>query len=211
MNPTIEQLKQADKYDLIAEPRHAHIKEFILTQAQKNSMVIRIYMIYQLVMVLIGIFFLARAVVLVLKNLYGPLFFTALAVIISFSVLIVVHEFLHGLALKIEGAPRVSYGGNIKKFIFYAEADQFVMGRKQFEFVALAPFILIKTISLTGIFLFFNVPAVYFFIILMCLHSLFCAGDMALLAFFYEYKSSEVYTYDSKEEGKSYFYKAKDL
>jgi len=64
----------------------------------------------------------------------------------------------------------------------------------------------VKLISIAGIIVFFEQPAVFFFIILMCLHSLFCAGDIALLSFFYQ-NSDEIYTYDNKNEKKSYYFR----
>ncbi|VAW17767.1 hypothetical protein MNBD_BACTEROID01-2325 [hydrothermal vent metagenome] len=209
-NPSIHELKQSGRFDLIAEPEHNRVKEFVLEQIREKGKLVKIYTIYQLVMMVAGVFFLGRAITQSVKGESDNLIYASAAIIFSFTLLIIAHEALHGIALKLAGAPKVSYGGNFKKFIFYAQADRFVMNRQQFIFIALTPFVVIKLASIVGIILFFYHPGVYFFITLVCLHSLFCAGDIGLIAFFNLHKYSEIYTYDSKEEKKSYFYKMKN-
>jgi hypothetical protein len=114
---------------------------------------------------------------------------------------------LHGLALKITGAKKLSFGAYWKKFIFYAEADRHVLNHKQFELVALTPLFIVKLVTFIGLVFFINHPAFYFFIFTMSAHSLFCAGDIGLLSIFYRNKDDEIYTFDVKVEKKSYYFK----
>ncbi len=209
-NPSIHELNHSGRFDLIADPEHNRVKEFVLEQIRKEGRLVRIYMIYQLAMMIIGVFFFGYAITRSVKGESENLIYASAAIIFSFTLLIIVHEALHGISLKLAGAPKVNYGGDLKRFIFYAQADRYVMNRQQFIFIALTPFIVIKLASIVGIILLFHHPGVYFFIILVCLHSLFCAGDIGLIAFFNLHKYSEIYTYDSKEEKKSYFYKMKE-
>lgn len=207
-NPTIEELQNSEKYELVARLRHDEIKNFVLEQiAGTTSTMVKAYMFYQLLMVLAGMFFLARAVVFVFRNYYEPFWISLLAIVFSFSLLIIVHEGLHGAALKLAGARKVSFGGFFRKFIFYAEADRHVMNRQQFAFVALTPLIFVKVITLLGIFYFWDQPVFYFFLIVMAAHSLFCAGDIGLLSVFDNEDESEIFTFDVKNEKTSYFYK----
>jgi hypothetical protein len=205
-NPTIHQLQNSGEYELIASLNHQEIKEFVINQLSEGGRLIQTYMIYQVLMIVVGIFFLTRSVVFAFQDSLTQLNFSMAAVLFSFSILIVIHELIHGTALKISGAKNVTYGGYLKKFIFYAEADQFVLNRKQFAFVALAPLFVVKFITLTGIIFLFNQPIFYFLIIIMSAHSLFCAGDIGLLSIFYKHKNSEIYTFDVKEEKTSYYY-----
>jgi len=207
-NPTIEELQNSDRFELVARLKHTEIKNFVIEQISKtSSTLVKVYMFYQLLMVLTGMFFLARAIVFVFRNYYEPFLISALAIVFSLSFLIVVHEALHGAALKLTGAKHVAFGGYLKKFIFYAEADRHVLNRKQFAFIALTPLITVKIITLLGIFFFWNQPFFYFFLIIMSAHSLFCAGDIGLLSVFYDDKENEVFTFDVKEKKQSYFYK----
>lgn len=205
-NPTIDELRNSGKFELIAKLNHQQIKDFVMQQLSENGTIIKTYMVYQIVMVLIGIFFFTRSIVLAFQSSAIQLYYSLAALVFSFSVLIVIHELLHGIALKFSGAKRISFGGYLKKFIFYAEADQFVINRKQFAFIALAPLFAVKLITLVGIIFFFNQPVFYFLIFVMSAHSLFCAGDIGLLSVFYKHKNSEIFTFDVKAEKTSYFY-----
>ena len=206
-NPTIDELQNSDKYELIGKLSHPQIREFVMNQLTRNGRIVRIFMIYQVLMILTGIFFLSRSVVLAFYDNYLPLCYSVAALFFCFSLLIVVHELLHGLALKLTGARRVNFGGYLRKFIFYAEADRHVLNRKQFALVALTPLVLVKFICLAGIFVFFSQPDSLFFILIMSTHSLFCAGDIGLLSVFYQNTKSEIFTFDVKEEKTSYFYR----
>jgi len=206
-NPSIDQLRNSGEYELIARLNHQQIKEFVINQLMQNGIIIKIYMVYQILMILIGTFFFTRSIVLAFKSSLIPLYYSLAALVFCFSVLIIIHELLHGIALKIAGAKRITFGGYLKKFIFYAEADQFVINRRQFAFIALTPLFVVKLITLIGIIFFFNQPALYFLIFVMSAHSLFCAGDIGLLSIFYQYKNTEIFTFDVKEEKTSYFYR----
>jgi len=205
-NPSIEELQISGKYELIAQLNHNQIKEFVINQLAENGGIIKVYMIYQVLMITIGMFFFTRSIVLAFQGSTIQLYYSLAALIFCFSVLIVIHELLHGVALIITGAPKVSFGGYLKKFIFYVEADQFVINRKQFAFIALTPLFAVKLITLIGIIFLFNQPVFYFLIFAMSAHSLFCAGDIGLLSVFYKYKNSDVYTYDVNAEKTSYFF-----
>ena len=208
-NPSIEELQNSDKFEMIAKLNHQQIKEFVIEQLVENGKIIKIYMIYQVLMILIGIFFFTRSIVLAFQNSSNQLYYSLAALVFCFSFLIIIHELLHGIALKMSGAPKVSFGGYLKKFIFYAEADKFVFSRRQFAFIALTPLFAVKLITIIGIVFLFNQPVFYFLIFVMSAHSLFCAGDIGLLSVFYKYKDTEVFTYDVKAEKVSYYFKRK--
>jgi len=208
-NPTIEELQNSEKYELVAELEHRQIKEFVIGQITTESKLIQGFMIYQGIMILVGLFFATRPLVLAMRGNSEPVFWLLGAIVFTFTLLIIIHELLHLLALKFTGAPKITIGGYLKKFIFYAEADRHVLNRKQFALVALTPLIVVKVITLIGIILTVGEPAFYFWMFVMSAHSLFCAGDIGLLSFFDRFPGSEVYTFDVKEEKRSYFYREK--
>ena len=134
-----------------------------------------------------------------------------MGVLFSFTVLIVLHELLHAIAYLLVGAKKLSFGMNLRKFMFYVQADKKVLNYKQFMFVALAPAVVVGFVSLAGAIFFYGQPLYYFFMILFGLHGLFCGGDFGLLCFFENQKDDEIYTFDVKKEGKTYFYKKSPL
>ena len=208
-NPSTEELQNTEKYELLAELEHRQIKEFVINQITTESKIIRWFMVYQGIMILVGLFFATRPIVLSMRGNSEPLLYLLGAIVFTFTLLIIIHELLHLLALKITGARKITIGAYLKKFIFYAEADRHVLNRDQFALVALTPLVVVKAVTLIGIILTFGEPAVYFWIFVMSAHSLFCAGDMGMLSFFDRYPDSKVYTFDVKEEKRSYFFREK--
>ena len=201
-----EDLKDESKFELLTEVSHQKLREFVVAQITEEKHIIRTYSIYQVVMILIFTFLLTRGIVLSVKGHSETLISIVLAVVFSFSALIVIHELLHALAYLLTGARRISFGVIPKKFIFYALADRQVIAKRAFHIVALTPFIVVKLICLIGIIQFYNEQIMYFSLSVMCLHSLFCAGDIAMLAFYRIHKGKEIYNFDNKSEGKTYFY-----
>jgi hypothetical protein len=204
--PTVEQLNNSQEYELLAAVEHARIKDFVLGQVMEDRRIIPYYMIYQTALFLVALFFLTRSVVLAARGDTAYLLVTIGAVIFSLTFLVVIHEILHGLVLKLAGAPRVSFGMVPGKFIFYAEADQFVLRKIPFMWVAFTPLVVVQMVALIMIISWFNSPLVFFPVMVMCIHSFFCAGDVALATLFYRFPGYEVFTYDNKEEKTSYYY-----
>ena len=118
--------------------------------------------------------------------------------------LIPIHEYIHVLAYKSQGAKETSYEANFKKFYFMALANGFVANKKEFRIVALAPFV---SISLVLLILLFIVPPIWKFtcIGVFMTHTLCCGGDFSLMSYFEFHKDKTIVTYDNTEEGRSYF------
>jgi len=208
-NPTASDLQQNEQYELLHELKHHQIKDFVIDQITRDSKLIKGYMYYQIMMILLGIFFITRSLILALKGNFEPLFYLFLGLIITFTLLILIHELLHALAFKFTGAKKVIIGANLKRFIFYAAADYHVLNRKQFTMVALMPLIIVKLVSIAGILYYLEHPAVYLWIFIICAHSLFCSGDIGMLNYLYHDMDSEIYTFDVVGVKKSYFYRKK--
>lgn len=207
-NPSIEELNSSDEYELLAELEHREVKTFVIEQLGKGGWLVTSYMFYQITMILIGLFLLTRTIVLCFNGICQPLWYSLATIVFCLSVLIVIHELIHGVVIKLSGAPKVNYGAYFKKFMFFAEADRFVLNRRQFTLIALAPLVVVKLITLCGVVIFFQQPAFYAFALVMCIHSLFCAGDIGLLSVFH-LTSSDIYTYDIRSERKSYYFRKK--
>ncbi len=119
--------------------------------------------------------------------------------------LLPLHEYIHVLAYKSQGATNTSYDANLKKFYFMALADKFVASKKEFEVVALAPFIIITSLLIV---MFFMVNANWMLTIssVLLAHTAMCSGDFGLLSYFEFNKKKQVVTYDDIENKISYFY-----
>ncbi len=204
--PNIEELHSGERFEPVATVSHARIKDFVLNQVMEDRRFVPYYMVYQTVLFLAAIFFFTRSVVLALRGDTTYLLITIGAVVFSLTLLVLIHELLHGLVLKLAGAPKVTFGMVPGRFIFYAEADRFVLGRAPFLWVAFTPLFAVQIVTLVMIILLYDQPMVYFPLMVMCIHSFFCAGDVALVTLFYRFPGLEVYTYDNREEKTSYYF-----
>ena len=89
-NPTIEELQNPEAFELIAELNHQQIKEFVINQLSENGKIVRAYMIYQILIILVGIFFFSRSIILAFQNNPEPLFYSICALVFCFSALIII-------------------------------------------------------------------------------------------------------------------------
>lgn len=97
------------------------------------------------------------------------------AAFIGFFMLLPIHEFIHGLAFRRIGAPRVGYGYSLKSLMVYAYSQKFPATTRKVAFVAGLPFIIITA----GLFLgWMLLPAYWlFWVTLLLIHTSACIGD----------------------------------
>ncbi|HZL08733.1 MAG TPA: DUF3267 domain-containing protein [Prolixibacteraceae bacterium] len=204
-----EDLQNNGEFELLTEVSHQKLREFVMKQISEEKYIIWIYSIYQIIMMLVFGYFFANGIIELIKGESQLFLGTIYGLLFSFTLLIIIHELLHALAYLLTGARKISFGLILKKFIFYAMADMQVINSKAFHVVALAPFLIVKFVCLLVILTTNDQPIMYFFLTVMCLHSLFCAGDIAMLAFYNLHRGKEIFNFDNRSEGKTYFYTLK--
>lgn len=208
---TPEDLQNDNEFELLTVVSHQNLREFIVEQITKEKTIIRFYSFYQVIMLMLFTYIFTRGIIFSFKGNHDLIVTIGWSLLFSLSILIVIHELLHAMAYLTTGARKISFGLILKKFIFYAMADRQVIAPGAFHIVALTPFVVIKLICMIGILQFYNDQLMYFFLSVMCLHSLFCAGDIAMLAFYRIHRGKEIYNFDSLSEGKTYFYARKNI
>ncbi|MBK7811587.1 MAG: DUF3267 domain-containing protein [Saprospiraceae bacterium] len=191
-------------YVLLDNLGHKELVPFIRTYLKKRTKYTFIYYLSNLILIfLVGYLFL--------KGFNSPEYklgsrftYFSYGLAIAFA-LIPLHEFIHVLAYKSQGAKNTSYDVHLKKLYFMALADKFVINKKEFEIVALAPFVSISTVL---IILYFVVPSNWNITIMGVLlaHTAMCSGDFGLLSYFEFNKEKNVVSYDDVENKISYFY-----
>ncbi|MBD1364109.1 DUF3267 domain-containing protein [Mucilaginibacter sp. ZT4R22] len=118
--------------------------------------------------------------------------------------LIPLHEYIHVLAYRSQGAKNTSYDANLKKFYFMALADRFVANKREFTIVALAPFVAI-TLGLLIALLFTGPYWSFTMLGMMFTHTACCSGDFGLLSYFEFNRHKSPVTYDDNTNRVSYF------
>lgn len=108
-----------------------------------------------------------------------------------------IHEFIHGLALLLVGAPSVKAGLSMKNFFFYVTADKYLLTVHQFLVVSLSPALLITLILASMVFI---SDAGYNFrfgcVIAGFIHFSMCIGDFALMGYLWQHRKRHIVTCD---------------
>jgi len=208
---SIQQLKESEDFKLVKELRFNDILSFVLENIRlKNSVSIAFYSIVFLFLILffaqIATIFNQNGVSLATFKLLGKSFWWGL---ISGSLLIIpIHEGLHALGFIIVGAKKIKFGADLKQFIVYAAAENFVAGRRAFYIIALAPIVVINLLCIP-FFILGSPETKFFLIVMLLLHNIMCIGDFGMLSFFARHKEKEMYTFDEVGEKVSWFYEKK--
>ncbi|NDV46448.1 DUF3267 domain-containing protein [Paludibacter sp. 221] len=195
-------------YTEITSVEHEEIKPFVKNELAENQGWARAANMYQLLGILAFILGAFKAFMpFYVSRDYMYLVYLAAGIAFLFTIGIVLHELIHAIAYKIVGAKHVSFGMNIRKFLFYVQADGEVINYRQFKIIALAPAVVIGVLSVAGMAIFYNQALFYFFLAIFGLHSFCCGGDFGMLCFFQNRPDEEIVTFDMKKEGKTFFYK----
>jgi hypothetical protein len=126
------------------------------------------------------------------------------AILLTFAVLLLVHEWIHGAVYKAAGAEDVRYHVSLRQFYAYAIAPNFVANRLVFTWVAIAPFVVISTVLMLAVAL--CVPYRFYLLGVLLLHTAATSGDCAMLNYLWLNRRQDIYTFDDATEKRSYFY-----
>ena len=199
----VEDFDNNDKYRQLAAISYHDLITFIFDSLRKKSVVIVFYWSA-------CIFFLIIALGIRI-NLSGffplnKIFVHSLLGALVFPILVIpIHELLHILPYWLSGARRIRIGMDLKQFIFYVTAHRYAASAAQFKTVAWVPFLII---SLSSSILIILLPGLWKWSLSLFLfvHSTMCAGDFALLNFYWINRDKKIYTWDDADQKMAYFY-----
>jgi hypothetical protein len=191
-------------YVLLDKLEHKNLISFTATYMKKLTKYSAFYYLTNLILFGLAGYFFVKGYDLPNYD-FGARFVNLLYGLAIAFLLVPLHEYIHVLAYKLQGAKKTSYATDLKKFYFMALADKFVASKKEFEIVALSPFIVITVIL---IILAFVGSSNWSLIItgVLIAHTSMCSGDFGLLSYFELNKEKQVLTYDDIENKISYFY-----
>ena len=137
---------------------------------------------------------------------YRNIFLHSLLGLVIFPILCIpVHESLHIIPYYFSGARKIRIGMDLKQYMFYVTAHRHVAKPLQFRIVAVAPFLIL---SITLVFLLFQLPGLWKWSLSLFLfvHTTMCAGDFAMLNFYFLNRHKKIYTWDDADKKIAYFY-----
>ncbi len=191
-------------YVLLDKLEHKELVPFIREYMKKWTKYTLIYYVCNIIMFGLAGFYFVHGFDSPDYSIGNRFSFFSIGLAIAFA-LTPLHEYIHVLAYKSQGATNTSYAANLKKFYFMALADKFVANRKEFEIVALAPFVCISAILICLLFL-VDSKWILTAVGALLAHTAMCSGDFGLLSYFEFHKDKQVVTYDDVENKISYFY-----
>jgi len=195
-------LENSAQYEQLLQLSFDDLIPFVLTEWERGNRVMTVFN---------GLCLLCFLGMLVYISLLGDfrmvegILYPVVGLILGSTVIIPPHELLHGLAYRLVGARRISYGGSWKRLYFYAVADESVLSARQFAIVALFPFVSITLLALLGMVFATQVWGAILLGFLLA-HTLNCIGDFAMLSFFWQHRDKELYTFDRIAERSAYIY-----
>jgi hypothetical protein len=203
MNPAVEDFDDHRRFRQILEIPYSEIVPFVFDHIRKKSGVNLLFM--SVCILFLGIAITIRIDIAGYFS-FSNVFKHTLTGLIIFPLLCVpVHEFIHIVPYYLYGARKIRVGMDLQQFIFYVTAHKHVAGRLQFIIVALLPFILISFITLIFI---LYLPGLWkwSFSLFLFVHSTMCAGDFAMLNFYWINRKKKIYTWDDADMKIAYFY-----
>ncbi|HUX96701.1 MAG TPA: DUF3267 domain-containing protein [Bacteroidales bacterium] len=203
MGLKVEDLDNTQYFSQLLAISYSDLIEFIFKYLKKITPVITLF--WFLNTLFLGIAIITRIEIASEFSFLSILLHSMLGFILLPILCIPFHEALHIIPYYISGARDIRMGMDLRQYIFYVTAHRYVADSRQFIIVALVPFVLI---SLVVIALVIILPGLWKWSLSVFLfaHGTMCAGDAALLNFYYVNRDKKIYTWDDADEKMAYFY-----
>ena len=196
-------------YRVIDSFTYSDIKLFLMRNLPKTTF--RAIYIGVLLLVLFGVGFM---IALWQESQSASQFFleigkSVILALVGYAVIVPLHEIIHWIIYRTEGAADVRFGAIWRSFVFFAAAHNFLTDYKTFKRIALAPLRILS--GLLVVLLLFPLPlwGKIAIAVLLFFHLLSCSGDLMMLAYMSRYKGREVYTIDDIDNRYTYFLEKK--
>ena len=202
MDLTPEQL-DASGYKILAQLDHKELVPFVRKYLGVRTWSSNLYYLFNIMAFGGAGYYMIRGWKIGYFTLEDGLSHLCYGLAIAFA-LLPLHEGIHGLAYKSQGALQTAYIANWKKFYFMAVADRFVASGREFRIVAIAPFLIITVLCLL-LMIWASPEWKMTWLGVLMTHTAFCSGDFGLLSFFDHHRDQEVITYDDRSSGLTFF------
>jgi len=203
MSLQVEDLEDQTKFRQIRAVPYNDLVSFVLDYLRQKSGVMVFF--WSASIIFLGIAVTVRINIAGYYSFKNILFHSMLGLVVFPLLSVPVHEFLHVIPLFLAGARNIRMGMDLRQYIFYVTAHRHVTNARQFRIIALIPFI---TATIVLLFLIFYIPGLWKWSLSLFLfvHTTMCAGDFALLNFYWLNKEKKIYTWDDADEKMAYFY-----
>ncbi|MCX6254083.1 MAG: DUF3267 domain-containing protein [Bacteroidia bacterium] len=199
----VEDFEDQTRYRQILAIPYSELITFVLDYIKRKSGLMVFF--WSVCIIFLGMALTVRINIAGYFLMRNILFHSVLGLVIFPVLCIPVHESLHIIPYYLTGARKIRIGMDLKQFMFYVTAHRHVATSIQFRIVALVPFIAIS-VALT--LLIFILPWLWKWSLSLFLfvHTTMCAGDFAMLNFYFLNRDKKIYTWDDADQKMAYFY-----
>ena len=199
----VEDLDDQTKFRHLLTISYQDLVQFVFEYIKKKSGLTYFY--WSICLFFLSIMIFVRINITGYFPIADILFHSVLGFIIFPLICIPFHELLHIIPYYISGARKIRVGMDLKQYLFYVTAHRHVATPLQFSIGAMIPFLFIST-TLVLLVLFLPGLWKWSLSIFLFVHATMCAGDIALLNFYYLNMDKKIYTWDDADKRISYFY-----
>ena len=199
----VEDLEDQSKYRELLKIPYDELIDFVLDYMRRKSELMIFF--WSACVIFLGIAITVRINIAGYFPVKSIMFHSLLGFIVFPVLMIPLHEILHVITYYLAGARRIRFGMDLKQYMFYVTAHRHVATRKQFSLVAWFPFIIT---TLVLIYLVLLLPGLWKWSLSLFLfvHTTMCAGDFAMMNFYYLNRGKKIYTWDDFDKKIAYFY-----
>lgn len=199
----VEDLDDQTRFRQILTIPYQDLVQFVLDNIKKRSGLT--FLFWSVCLLFLGLTVFVRIKIAGYFPVSNIIWHSVLGLIVFPFTCIPFHELIHIIPYYISGARNIRVGMDLKQYLFYVTAHRYVATPLQFKFVAFTPFLII---SLVFTFLVFLLPGLWKWSLSLFLfaHTTMCAGDFALMNFYFLNRSKKIYTWDDADRKIAYFY-----
>ena len=203
MGLQVEDLEDQCKYRELLKIPYDDLITFVLDYIRRKSGLMIFFWVTCLIF--LGLALTIRINIAGYFPIKNILFHSFLGFVVFPILCIPVHEGLHIIPYFLGGARSIRIGMDLKQYMFYVTAHRYVTPPTQFRLVAVVPFLVTSLILLYFV---FTLPGLWKWSLSLFLfiHATMCAGDFAMLNFYFLNRRKKIYTWDDFDKKIAYFY-----
>jgi hypothetical protein len=199
----VDDLEDQTRYRQILTIPYSELITFVLDYIRRKSGLMVFF--WSVCMIFLGMALTIRINIAGYFLMRQILFHSILGLIIFPILCVPVHESLHIIPYYLTGARKIRIGMDLKQYMFYVIAHRHVATPIQFRIVAIIPFIVIS-VALTLLVIILPWLWKWSLSLFLFVHTTMCAGDFAMLNFFFLNRDRKIYTWDDADQKMAYFY-----
>jgi len=202
--PSIAELQDTRRYELIASVAHSEIIRFIHLYLKRLSWVTGVYWAVNV----------AAVVFVVLRCMRTELsavdaFSTVcLGMVLAYVILLPMHEYAHAIAYRLAGAGETRVRFHLSRLTASCEAPGAVVSGKEFVLVCMTPFLTLNPILALLAFLVSQGKPALLIAGGLLLHVGACSGDIAQVNCIWQYRGRSLFTYDDAEQQRGMLFRS---